>query len=493
MEKSKVYFIKEVSPENVVRAYEALGVELKGNVAVKLHSGEPGNQNFLRPDFMKPAVDRVGGTIVECNTAYDGQRDTTEAHKKTMQLHGWVEIADVDIMDAEGEMTIPVVGGKHLDKNYVGKTLPEYDSMLVLSHFKGHPMGGYGGALKNISIGIASSYGKKYIHGVKNTEDYWHADHDSFLECMADAAKSIVDHFGGKMAFVNIMKNMSVDCDCCAVAEAYGVLLYCHTFTTREIRIVTACDAFAERLPKLFRRAFGAHFVLPVAEKAGGRHVLTITDRAAVETVFAAFGADLSRTVAHHINLAVLENDCCKASFLRGAFLAGGSVTAPSKNYHLELITAHASVSRETAALLTELGFAARSIDRGANTVLYFKKSEAIEDFLTKIGAPCAAMDIMSAKVEKSMNNSINRKVNCDTANADKVVAAAQEQIDAIRRIERDYGLDVLPEKLQSAALLRIANPEASLADLATLSYPPVTKSCLNYRLKKLMEFHMDD
>ena len=162
--------------------------------------------------------------------------------------------------------------------------------------------------------------------------------------------------------------------------------------------------------------------------------MLTITDRAAIETVFAAFGADLSRTVAHHINLAVLENDCCRASFLRGAFLAGGSVTDPSKNYHLELITAHASVSRETAALLTELGFAARSIDRGANTVLYFKKSEAIEDFLTKIGAPCAAMDIMSAKVEKSMNNTINRKVNCDTANADKVVAAAQEQIDAIRR-----------------------------------------------------------
>ena len=277
------------------------------------------------------------------------------------------------------------------------------------------------------------------------------------------------------------------------MAEAYGVLLYCHTFTTREIRIVTACGAFAERLPKLFRRAFGAHFALPAEEKTGGRHVLTITDRAAIETVFAAFGADLSRTVAHHINLAVLENDCCKASFLRGAFLAGGSVTDPSKNYHLELITAHASVSRETAALLTELGFAARSIDRGANTVLYFKKSEAIEDFLTKIGAPCAAMDIMSAKVEKSMNNTINRKVNCDTANADKVVAAAQEQIDAIRRIERDYGLDVLPEKLQSAALLRIANPEASLADLATLSYPPVTKSCLNYRLKKLMEFHMDD
>jgi uncharacterized protein len=218
VEKSKVYFINEISPENVIKAYEALGVALGGNVAVKLHSGEPGNQNFLRPSFMKPVVSHVGGTIVECNTAYDGGRDTTEHHRKTMQLHGWVEIADVDIMDADGDMTIPVVGGKHLDVNYVGKTLPEYDSMLVLSHFKGHPMGGFGGALKNISIGLASSYGKKYIHGVKDVNNFWHSDHDSFLECMADAAKSIVDHFGGNMAFVNIMKNMSVDCDCCAVA-----------------------------------------------------------------------------------------------------------------------------------------------------------------------------------------------------------------------------------------------------------------------------------
>ena len=299
------------------------------------------------------------------------------------------------------------------------------------------------------------------------------------------------------MSFASEVKHalcrVPVSRPCCAVAEAYGVLLYCHTFTTREIRIVTACDAFAERLPKLFRRAFGAHFALPAGEKTGGRHVLPIPDRAAVEAVFAAFGADLSRTVAHHVILSVLLNDFGMEPLLRVSFLACGRVSAPIKFFLLELITAHASVSRETAALLTELGFAARSIDRGANTVLYFKKSEAIEDFLTKIGAPCAAMDIMSAKVEKSMNNSINRKVNCDTANADKVVAAAQEQIDAIRRIERDYGLDVLPEKLQSAALLRIANPEASLAYLATLSYPPVTKSCLNYRLKKLMEFHMDD
>ena len=218
MEKSKVYFIRDISPENVIKAYEALGIELKGNVAVKLHSGEPGNQNFLRPDFMKPAVEHVGGTIVECNTAYDGGRDTTEHHKKTMQLHGWVEIADVDIMDAEGEMNIPVAGGKHLDVNYVGKTFPEYDSMLVLSHFKGHPMGGFGGALKNISIGLASRYGKMYIHGVREVENFWNADHDSFLECMADAAKSIVDRFEGSMAIENIMCNMSVDCDCCAVA-----------------------------------------------------------------------------------------------------------------------------------------------------------------------------------------------------------------------------------------------------------------------------------
>lgn len=218
MEKSKVYFIKEVTPENVVRAYDALGVTLGGSVAVKLHSGEPGNQNFLRPDFMKSAVSHVNGTIVECNTAYDGGRDTTERHKQTMQLHGWIEIADVDIMDAEGQVELPVVGGKQLETNYVGKNLLDYDSMLVLSHFKGHPMGGYGGALKNISIGIASSYGKKYIHGVRDIDNFWHSDHDSFLECMADAAKSVVDHFGGRMAFVNIMKNMSVDCDCCAVA-----------------------------------------------------------------------------------------------------------------------------------------------------------------------------------------------------------------------------------------------------------------------------------
>ena len=218
MEKSKVYFTRDLSPAGAIRAFEALGIKLEGNVGVKLHSGEPGNQNFLRPAFMKDIVDRVNGTILECNTAYDGGRNTTEAHRKTMLLHGWTEIADVDIMDAEGDMELPVKGGKHLEVNFVGKNLAEYDSLLILSHFKGHPSGGFGGALKNTSIGIASSYGKAYIHGVKEVEKIWTSDHDSFLECMADAAKSVVDYMDGKIAFVNIMCNMSVDCDCCAVA-----------------------------------------------------------------------------------------------------------------------------------------------------------------------------------------------------------------------------------------------------------------------------------
>ena len=298
--------------------------------------------------------------------------------------------------------------------------------------------------------------------------------------------------FAGKVK--SELCRMGISRLCCARAEGYGVLLYCNTFMPGEVRIITESGDFAARLPKLFHKAFGVKFDRVPEEKNGkGKLIFGITEPDKLEKIINILGYDGRQLTALHVNFGLLEEDCCRTAFLRGAFLAGGSVTDPSKNYHLELITAHASVSREAAALLTELGFAARSIDRGANTVLYFKKSEAIEDFLTKIGAPCAAMDIMSAKVEKSMNNSINRKVNCDTANADKVVAAAQEQIDAIRRIERDYGLDVLPEKLQSAALLRIANPEASLADLATLSYPPVTKSCLNYRLKKLMEFHMDD
>ncbi|MCI9046901.1 MAG: DUF362 domain-containing protein [Hungatella sp.] len=219
MAKSNVYFTKTLTSQAVVQLYQALGTALPGKVAVKLHSGEVGNQNFIRPPFLKPVIDLVNGTIVECNTAYEGKRDTTKAHWETMKFHGWTDIAPVDIMDEEGELELSIDGGKKIQKNYVGNHLANYDSMLVLSHFKGHPMGGFGGALKNISIGIASSHGKAYIHGVGVVEDFWNSDHDSFLESMADAAKSIVAYFDGKMAFINIMRNMSVDCDCCAVAE----------------------------------------------------------------------------------------------------------------------------------------------------------------------------------------------------------------------------------------------------------------------------------
>lgn len=218
MAKSKVYFTKTLTSDAMIQMYEALEIKLPGKVAVKLHSGEVGNQNFIRPPFLKPVIDHVKGTIVECNTAYEGKRDTTKAHWETMKAHGWTDIADVDIMDEDGELKLTIEGGKRIQKNYVGSHLSNYDSMLVLSHFKGHPMGGFGGALKNISIGIASSHGKAYIHGVGVPEDFWNSDHDSFLESMADAAKSIVTFFDGKMAFINVMCNMSVDCDCCAVA-----------------------------------------------------------------------------------------------------------------------------------------------------------------------------------------------------------------------------------------------------------------------------------
>ena len=219
MQKSKVYFTKDITPEAVLRLYGALGADLPGKVAVKLHSGEVGNQTFIRPDFWQPMVQKVNGTIVECNTAYEGKRNTTAAHWETMDQHGWTKIAKVDIMDEEGELELSVEGGKKIQKNFVGAHLKNYDSMLVLTHFKGHPMGGFGGSLKNISIGIASSHGKAHIHGVGDVEAFWTSDHDSFLESMADAAKSIVQFFDGKIAYINVMKNMSVDCDCCAVAE----------------------------------------------------------------------------------------------------------------------------------------------------------------------------------------------------------------------------------------------------------------------------------
>ena len=219
MGKAKVYFTSTITPEAMIQMYEKLGVALPGKVAVKLHSGEVGNQNFLRPDFMKPVIDLVKGTIVECNTAYSGKRQTSKDHWETMKLHGWTDIAPVDILDEEGETVLEIPQGKRIQKNYVGSHMGNYDSMLVLSHFKGHPMGGFGGALKNISIGLASARGKAYIHGAGEEEKIWTADHDSFLESMADASKSIVDYYAGKIVFINVMKNMSVDCDCCAKAE----------------------------------------------------------------------------------------------------------------------------------------------------------------------------------------------------------------------------------------------------------------------------------
>ena len=218
--KPKVYFSRTITPEKVLELYKMLESPLEGNVALKVHSGETGHQNFLRPDFWKPLIDFVGGTVVECNTAYAGTRDTTVKHMKTMEKHGWSRYFDIDILDSEDpDLILEIPNGKQIQKNYVGKHLVDYDSMLVLSHFKGHPMGGYGGAIKQLSIGVASSYGKAYIHGAGEVEKSWTADHDSFLEAMADAAVSVVDFFKGKIAYVNVMKNMSVDCDCCAKAE----------------------------------------------------------------------------------------------------------------------------------------------------------------------------------------------------------------------------------------------------------------------------------
>ncbi len=247
---SKVYFSKNITPEQVLKMYQTLGKELTGNVAIKVHSGEKGNQNFLRPDFWKEIVSYVGGTVVECNTAYDGERNTTKKHLKTIREHGWNDYFTVDLMDAEGpDMVLDIPDGKRIQKNYVGKDLANYDSLLVLSHFKGHPMGGFGGALKQLSICIGSSYGKAYIHGAGDPDQIWTADHDSFLESMADAASSVVRYFKGNAVYINVMKNMSVDCDCCAVAEDpclqdMGVLISDDPIAIDQacIDLVYACD-----------------------------------------------------------------------------------------------------------------------------------------------------------------------------------------------------------------------------------------------------------
>lgn len=248
--KSKVFFSREITPEKVVELYRAAGKELPGRVAVKVHSGEEGNQNFLHPDFWEPMVEAVNGTIVECNTAYAGSRNTTEKHMATMEKHGWSKYFKVDLLDAEGpDLVLDIPDGKRIKKNYVGKDIVNYDSLLVLSHFKGHPMGGYGGALKQLSIGCASSFGKAYIHSAGEPEKIWTVDHDSFLESMADAASSVVKLFKGNAVYVNVMKNMSVDCDCCAVAEDpcladIGVLVSTDPVAVDQacVDLVYACD-----------------------------------------------------------------------------------------------------------------------------------------------------------------------------------------------------------------------------------------------------------
>lgn len=276
---------------------------------------------------------------------------------------------------------------------------------------------------------------------------------------------------------------------CCALAEAYGALLYANSFSPGQIRFITESDAFAARLPRLFRRAFGLSFDGLPPEGKTGKRSFSITGRDKIQAIFAAFGYDPAHTVAHHINLVTVENDCDRVAFLRGAFLAGGSVTDPAKRYHLELVTAHASVCRETHALLLEMGFEPKDSARGSHYITYFKQSGAIEDVLTTMGAPVSAMELMQTKVEKHMANAMNRLTNCDMANADKITGAARQQLDAIRAIEAGPGLEALPPVLQDTALLRIANPSCSLSELAQLASPPVTKSCMNHRLRKLMEY----
>lgn len=274
---------------------------------------------------------------------------------------------------------------------------------------------------------------------------------------------------------------------CCALAEAYGVLLYCHTFDRREIRIITAGDSFAQRLPKLMKRAFSLGFDVLPPEGAAGKRTFLITDPDKIYTILSAYGQESS--LSPHVNFGVLESDCCRSSFLRGAFLAGGSVTDPDKRYHLEFFTGHNAVSREVYALMLEMGLSPRDSSRSGGAVTYFKQSEAIEDVLTTMGAPLAAMGVMQSKMQKDMRNAVNRRVNCDSANADRIVAASREQLEVIQKLEREYGLFNLPEQLQETAMLRIANPEASLSDLARLADPPVSKSAMNHRMKKLLDF----
>ena len=274
---------------------------------------------------------------------------------------------------------------------------------------------------------------------------------------------------------------------CCAVAEAYGVLLFCNTFSPQGIRIVTESRDFAQRLPRLFRKAFSVGFdQIPDSER--GKQVFLLEDPQKLRKIYDAFGLEPKTTVTLHVNLGVLEEECCRISFLRGAFMAGGSVTDPEKRYHLELATSHLRVSREVYSLLMESGFFPKDTTRGGNSILYFKQSDSIEDVLTTLGAPVCAMRIMEAKVEKDLRNGVNRRVNCETANLGKAVDAAQEQLAAIRRLEAKGTYADLPDKLRKTAELRKDNPEATLLELAQMQDPPLTKSAINHRMRKILE-----
>jgi len=278
------------------------------------------------------------------------------------------------------------------------------------------------------------------------------------------------------------------DGKCCAVAECYGMLLYCNTFNAREIRIITGNQNLGKLLSERFKSAFSTDFdVLPEPGKTG-KQAYIISDPGKLLGIFEAYGFSPGSLLAHHVNLGVLEEECCRRSFIRGAFLTGGAITDPTKSYHLELVTDHFNVSRETYSLLLEMGFTPKDTTRAGNYVTYFKQSSAIEDFLTLIGAPLHAMELMATKIEKDMRNSVNRKVNCDTANVTKTVDASAAQVGAIRKIIVAGTFEALPEKLRQTAVLRLQNPELSIKELADISTPPVTKSCLNHRLRKLVE-----
>ena len=289
-------------------------------------------------------------------------------------------------------------------------------------------------------------------------------------------------------AKVELCKNMPSK-QCCALAECFGILLFCNSFGTDGIRIITECKEFSQRLPKLFRKAFGVTFDSYPEEDSVGKQIFAIIDEKKIYEIMDAYGFDPHGTVSLHINLPIVEEDCCKAAFLRGAFLAGGSVTDPGKGYHLEFNTVHQSVSREAYTLMQEvLRFYPKTAVRGGGQVLYLKQSDQISDCLAYLGASIAAMGIMEAKLEKELNNKVNRRCNCDEANTSKVVEAAQEQLSAIR-VLREKGLfETIPAKLQQAAVAREENPESSLTELAALMEPPITKPAMNHRLKKLVE-----